>query len=259
MQRLHAKTVEQGQLAPDQSRTRREPRRSASLLLQQTMSTETASTASPLDAYLDLPGTPRAGWTLRAALLGGAALALVSGCRSDPAVDHPCGPHSDGPCLLLLGSWDRRMPQGRGNHRKSWRLIDTAGKQYRYRAQSEALDLVQGAMEDWLVSAQETAEILLASQEFPDRVPMRDVRRVLGLLVQAKDGEVEEFGGPCDAGILRDVHGFVFDSRAQAQQSVHLQASGCEFLYEQNTSPAGLEVSQWSNELWHQRHPQWLR
>jgi hypothetical protein len=195
----------------------------------------------------------------RSLVTAGVVLALVSACRSDPVVDHPCGLRNDGPCMLLLGSWERRTSEGVGNYRKSWRIIDTAGNQYRYRARIADLDLVYKAMEDWHVTAQETAEIRLASQESPDRVSMRDVRRILRLLAQAKDGEVEEFGGPCSEGVLRDLHGFLFDARTNAQKSVHLQESGCDFLYEQNTSPAGLEVSQWANELWHQKHPHRLR
>jgi hypothetical protein len=120
-------------------------------------------------------------------------------------------------------------------------------------------DLVDDAMDDGDVTAQEMAEIRLASQESADRVSMRDVRRILGLLAQAKDGAVEEFGGPCSEGLLRDLHGFVFDVRTNAQKSVHLQESGCDVLYQQNTSSAGLEVSQWANELWHQPHPHRLR
>lgn len=57
---------------------------------------------------------------------------------------------------------------------------------------------------------------------------------------------------------MRDVHGFVFDSRAQAPKSGLLQESACDYLYDQNMSPAGLEVAQWANELWHQRHPRRL-
>jgi hypothetical protein len=186
----------------------------------------------------------------RALMVVGAALTLAPGCRSDPAVDHPCGPSSAGPCMLLLES-----RQHYGGPHTSWFFIDTAGKQYKYESPNPDRNMVTKAMEDWHITIQEMAGILRTARPQGDRVPMRDVRRVLRLVAQAKDAHVEELGGPCE-GWLRDLHGFVFDSRAQAQESVHLQESGCGILFEQNTSPAAIEVSQWADDLWqHGDHP----
>ncbi len=108
---------------------------------------------------------------LRARLVASTAMMLASGCRSDPAVDHPCGPSSAGPCMLLLESRQLRI-----SPLKTWFFIDTAGNQYKYENHNADLDLVSKAMEDWHITAQEAADIMRAARPQPDRVPVRDVR-----------------------------------------------------------------------------------
>jgi hypothetical protein len=100
---------------------------------------------------------------------------------------------------------------------------------------------------EWQLSA------LLCRDEAVRKWRFNGLPAVLGLVAQAKDGNVEELGGPCE-GWMRDLHGFVFDSPAQAREGVHLQESGCEILFEQNTSPPAIEVSQWADDLWHRSH-----
>lgn len=139
-----------GRHRPNQSRTRRQPRRSASLLrcLQQAMPTKTPPTASPLDAYLDL---------LQALAEHGIDYVVIGGCA--------VGAYANSAVL----SWQLRRSSA-----------PTSNELRERGARSSTEDYGQG--------------------------------------VQAKDGHVEAFGGPCSEGLVRGVHGFAFDSGAQAPQ-----------------------------------------
>jgi hypothetical protein len=166
---------------------------------------------------------------------------------ADPAVPHPCGRRTKGPCLLLArGSLNYRPFQA------AW-LMDTAGDEYTlsWNDRTDAIaETMNHILKDGSATQQDFARAMAAAKARPPRVSASDIRHVLSLLSASKTA-VTVHGGPspCRDGTPYGLSGYLFDPTRRAFLRLFLQGEICNTIEDERISPSARELAQWVNIL----------
>lgn len=165
----------------------------------------------------------------------------------EPAVQHPCGPAGEKPCIFLSHDF---YNFAWGPVHTAW-FMDTEGREFTFADhRRDGRDIVHNAEEDQQITPAEFQVILRAASPQELRVTTGDLSHALSLLSRAVGGPTETIRSQaCNDGGGSTLSGYLFDPATRVSRSVFLQDVECDAILKDNASPPALELAQWVNVL----------